>query len=62
MGRGKDFDMKEFIFVRDFFLIRFSLDIGIRYGSLNNVILKEYVIGKVEDGSKVMLVVRYKCV
>lgn len=52
--------MKEFIFVRDFFLIRFSLDIGIRYGSLNNVILKEYVIGKVEDGSKVMLVVRYK--
>lgn len=59
-GRGKDLDMKEFILVRDFLLTRFSLDTGTRHGPLNNATLKEYATGKVEDGSKVMLVARHK--
>lgn len=52
----------EFVDVWDFLLIRFFLDIGICFGLLNNLILEEFLVGKVKDGCKVMLVVKYKWV
>lgn len=46
-GRGKNFSGKEFVDVRDFLLIKFLLDIGIRLGLFNNARLFEYILGKV---------------
>lgn len=60
VGKGKELSNSEFVFVRDFFFIRFFLDIGIRFGSFNNAIMDKYMKGKVDDGRKVMLVVKYK--
>ena len=59
-GNGRELSHKEFIYVRDFLITRFSLDTGTRPGPLNNATLEEFEKGTVKDDCKVMLVARHK--
>lgn len=59
-GQGKELSNSEFVLIRDFLLTQFSLDTGTCPGPLNNVTMDEYIKGKVDDGCKVMLVMKHK--
>ena len=59
-GKGKELTNSEFVLVRDFLLTRFSLDTGTRPGPLDNATMEEYEKSKVDNGCKVMLVVKHK--
>ena len=59
-GKGKELTNSEFVLVREFLLTRFSLDTGTRPSPLNNATMEEYEKGKVDNGCKVMLVVKHK--
>jgi len=59
-GKGKELTNSEFVLVGDFLLTWFSLDTGTRPGPLDNATMEEYEKGKVDNGCKVMLVVKHK--
>lgn len=42
------------------FIVYFAIDVVIRFGFLNNVILADYEAVEVYDGVKVMFVAKYK--